>query len=79
MLIQNAHNAQPHGHLNVLKNYKNNYDIGPTFAGQQTSVFLSFYTQKSKYWIGYLFLLDVMYKKYLIEPSHKNYLQLKVL
>ena len=36
-------------------------------------------TQKSKYWIGYLFLLDVMYKNNLIEPSHKSYLQLKVL
>ena len=40
------------------------------------------YTQKSKYWTGYpwyLFLLDITYKKYLNEPSHENYLQLKVL
>ena len=28
---------------------------------------------------GIFFLLDITYRKYLIEPSHKNYLQLKVL
>ncbi len=30
------------------------------------------YTQKSKHWIGYLFLLDITYKLNLIEPSHKH-------
>ncbi len=44
-----------------------------------TIVLIWAYTQKSKYWTRYLFLLDITYKKYLIEPSHKNYLQLKVL